>query len=151
MQQVTSAPGSVTIRGKTFAIPEPTPTDLSRIRNKMRELALASCTSPILAVNAVAKDLAPAVLAAAIADAVRQMAGGGVEPSDDAVRRQFQTVEGVRFQLWYLANRGGARLTLDEAAGLVDEENVFEVDDAIYAATQLGNLPGPKASGTGPG
>jgi hypothetical protein len=145
MQQVSSAPGSVTVRGRTLPIPRPTPTDLARIRDKMREYAAESCTSPILAVDAVAKQLSPAALAVAMQLAVQQAAGGGAEPSDDAVRRQFQTVRGVRFQLWYLANRAGARLTHDEAAELVDEENVYEVDDAVFSATQLGESPGPKA------
>lgn len=151
MKQVSSSPGSLTVRGQTFAIPEPTPTDLTRIREKMREFALESCTSPLLAVDAVAKQLAPPVLAAALREAVQQASGGGVEPSDDAVRRQFQTVRGVRFQLWYLAKRGGARLTFEETAALVDDENVYEVDDAIFEATQLGKTPGPKASEAGPG
>lgn len=151
MRLVESGPGSITVKGRTFTIPAPTPTDLMRIRDKMREYALRECTHPLLAVNAIAKELAPQVLAEAMRIAVQQASGGGAEPSDDAIRRQFQTVEGIRFQFWYLANRGGTRITEKEVAELIDEEMRYDIDDAIYQATQLGELPGPKASESGVG
>jgi len=151
MQLVSSAPGSITIKGKTFAIPEPTPTDLMRLRDKMREYALRDCTNPILAVNAIAKELAPELKAEALRVAIQQASGGGAEPSDDAIRRQFQSVEGIRFQFWYLAKRGGSNITQKEVDDLIDEEIRYEVDDALFQATRLGELPGPKASENGVG
>lgn len=151
MQTVTASPGSVTIKGRTFAIPQPSATDILRVREKMRELALPSCTSPLLAVNAVAKELDPAVLQMMCAAAVSQGAGGGAEPTEEAIRRQYTTLDGVRFQLWYFAKRGGSSATLKEIEDLVDEEIRYDVDDAIYRATRLPETPGPKASPAGAG
>lgn len=146
MQTATATRGTVTIKGRTFAIPQPTQADISRVRDRMRDLALAGCTSPILAVNAVAKELPPAVFAAAMEAAVSKAAGGGAEPTPDAVNRQYGTLEGIRFQLWYFAKKGGSPVTLKEIEDLVGEEDRYEVDDALYRATQLGDLPGPKVS-----
>lgn len=146
MQTVFAIPGKITVKGREFQIPAPTSTDLARIRDRMRELARRQCVNPLLAVNAIANELAPHVLQAALEMALAKSAGGGVEPTPDAIAQQFETLEGVRFQLWYLASRIQASLKPEDVAALVLEEDRYAVADAIFEATKLGEeKEGPKA------
>lgn len=149
MQTASAVPGRITVKGRDFAILPPTPDDLTKIHERMRELALPSCTSPLLVVNAVAKDLDPGVLAVMAQAAVARASGGGSEPTEDAIRRQYRTIEGVRFQLWYFANKGGASLSMKDVEAMVGEEERYAVDDALFTACGLGKLPGPKDSAPG--
>ena len=150
MKPILSTSGSVTINGKTFPVAKLTETDYSRIRARMRELALPSCVNPLVAVNAMADQLAPAVLQMAITDAVSRMSGGGAEPTPDAIDRAFESVKGVQFQFWYCARKANPNLTFAEVEGLITEDNRYEVADTLVAALKpTEDADVPKASPAG--
>lgn len=155
MKPIDSGPGWIMLKGKRYAIPKPTAKDLRRIAEQMREFALEGCTHPVLALNPVAKQLDPALLAAAVDAAVGKAAGGPVEPSESAVLRQYGTLAGVRFQFWYLATRDDSQKSLspNEVLELVAEADRYDLADALEVATGLRELDrekdDPKASPAG--
>lgn len=148
---VLGVPGTLTVAGRTFAVPPQTPGDVGRTRDAMRRLALAECSSPLDLVNAHAAKLAPAVFSEAVRQAVAMGSGGGVEPSQEAVLRAYDSLDGVRWRLWYQARKAEPGLARDEVDRLVTDENVYDVADALLDALGLRALDpkGPPASGTG--
>jgi hypothetical protein len=143
-------PGTVTVKGRAFAVAQPTAADLGRIHEKMRDLATAGCANPLAAVNAAAEGLAPAVLSEAIRHAVSIGSGGGVEPTREAVFRTYDSLDGVRFRLWYLARKCDDKLPKADVDALVGEDDRYEVADALAAATAPAAGPdSPKAPPAG--
>ncbi len=136
MKPIEAGPGWIRLKGQLYTIPAPTPSDLQRVAEKMRDLAIPACTNPLLAVNAVAKQLDPAVLDRLLLAAGRETWGGGVEPHPDAIARQYGSLAGVRFQFWYLATREASQksLTLDKVEDLVTENDRYDLADAIGVA-----------------
>lgn len=153
MKAVEFGPGWITLRGRRYAITKPAASDLQRIAARMRELALPTCTNPILEVNAVAGELKPVVLAALLEIAGNKKWGGGVEPSPEAVARQYDSLEGVRWQFWFLVTRepGQKDVSLEQITDLVGEAERYDLADAILGAVQLpaGGEADPKASEAG--
>lgn len=144
MQPIFAEPGKVTVKGKTFRVVAPTASDFARLRSRMRELAQEKCVHPLSAVNAIAEGLSPLVLDRSLSIAINVAAGGGVEPTADAIAREFEGLEGVRYQLWYLARKADPTLTLDTVTELVGEEDRWDVIDALNAATSPA-ADGPKS------
>lgn len=137
---VFAPPGTVRLGGREFVIPKPTPGDAARVHERMRELAARACVSPLAYVNAAAADLAPGVLAEALRAAVAMGSGGGVEPTREAVTRAYDSLEGVRFQVWYYARKACPGLTPDEVAALVPEDARYDAADALLSALGLRDL-----------
>ena len=146
---VLGIPGSVTIAGREFVIPQPTSADVVRVHNRMRELAQRSCVSPLAYVNANAEGLNPVVLSESLRAAIAMGSGGGVEPNRETVFRAYDTLEGVRFRLWYFARKTQPALTQDDVAGLVVEDNVYDVSDALAKAQPAPETAGPLAPRSG--
>jgi hypothetical protein len=142
-------PGTVTVGGREFVVPQPSASDLARVHDRMREIASRACVSPLLAVNAIAKELEPGVAAEAIRAAVAMGSGGGVEPTREAVMRAYDSLDGVRWRLWYSARKTDPGLTQAAVNELVTDENRFEVADALFTATNP--AAGPDAPKAPPG
>ena len=138
-------PGTLTIAGQTFVIPSPTAGDLARLADRMRELAMPGMANPLMAVNAVATEMHAGVASEAIRHAVAMAAGGGVEPTREAVMRQYQSLAGLRFQVWYFVRKTVPGFTQKQAEELVTEENRYDVADGLIDAQQLPEDAGPKA------
>lgn len=143
-------PGTVTVRGREFVVPSPTASDLNRVHERMRELAQRQCVSPLAYVNANAEGLLPAVLAESLRAAVAMGSGGGTEPTRESVFRAYDSLDGVRFRLWYHARKALPELTRAEVDKLVDDENRYDVSDALAKATSPADGPAdPKAPASG--
>lgn len=150
MKSILTKGGMVTLGGREFPVAAPTVTDLARIRAHMRRLAQPQCMSPLLAVNAVADQLLPGVLSESLRLAVQQGAGGGATPTAELIEEQFESLEGVRFQFWYLAHKANAALTLAEVEPLITDDNRFDVADALIAALKPAeDADAPKVSAAG--
>lgn len=144
MKAALGTPGTITLRGRDFAVPQPTAGDAGRVHDRMRELAARDCVSPLAFVNANAPQLSPAVLAESVRAAVAMGSGGGSEPTQAAVQRAYNSLDGVRFQVWYYARKGSPGLTQAEVDSLVAEEDRYDAADALAAALF------PEAGGGGP-
>lgn len=155
MKSVEAGKGWIKIKGTTYRIPQPTPTDSQRIADRMRELAIPECTNPLLAVNAIASQLSPAVLQVSLEIAGRAAWGGGIEPTKEAVDRQYGSLAGLRFIFLYLARRdeGQKDLTVETVDELITEPDRYDLIDALGIATGMSgdgkDKDDPKASGTG--
>lgn len=147
VKAVFGVPGSVTVRGREFVLPAPTASDLARVHDRMRELAARACVSPIQYVNANAGDLLPGVLAEALRSAIAMGSGGGVEPNREAVVRAYDTLDGVRFRLWFHARKAEPSLTQADVDKLVTDDDRYELADALFEATTPAapEAGGPKA------
>lgn len=152
MQTVFALPGSVTVKGRTFPVPKPTATDLARVREQMRLLARANCTEPLKYVAAqIEGGIPPAVIQIAIGEALKLGSGGGVEPTDAAVAREYDSLAGVRYRLWFHARKLTTELTHADVEALVGEEEQYDVADALFTALGLGErgADAPKAPSAG--
>lgn len=144
------SPGLLVIGDYEYTVPPPTPGDLARTHDAMREIAQKSCVSPLAFVNAAADTLSPLVLSESVRAAVAMGSGGGVEPTREAILRAYDSLEGVRWQFWYVAKKSDPAVTRGRAAELVTEENRYDVSDALAVATGLRKLDegkGPPGSG----
>ncbi len=147
--QVIGAANTVQIGDQEFVVPYPTPADMVRVREKMREIASKSCVHPVAAVNAIADTLSGPVLTEALRQAVQISSGGGSEPTQGAIIRAYDSLEGVRFQLWYFARKTNTNLTSAEVEALVTDDNRYDVADALAKAVVPEVPNGPKASAGG--
>lgn len=143
----TGVPGLVTVGGREFVIPAQTPGDAARVHDRMRRLALAGCRSPLEYVAAQPPEAFPypADRLEAIRAAVALGSGGGVEPTREAVVREYGSLAGVRWRLWYHARKTHPDLTQADADALVTDDTVYEVADALEAALGLQELDPKKA------
>jgi hypothetical protein len=116
---------------------------------RMKELARARCISPL---DFVLKHthLNPAQLAAAVSEAIKLGSGGGAEPTPDAVWEQYVTLEGVRWRVWYHVSRAHKEFTIEDAAKLVTEDNLFDAATALDEALKFRALD-PKGEGSATG
>ena len=146
---VLGTPGVVRVGGREFVVPQPTAGDEARVYEAMRDVAAKACVSPLSYVNANAEGMAPGVLAEALRVAVAMGSGGGVEPTREAVQRAYSSLDGVRFQLWYYARKAEPKLTRQEVADLVGEDDRYDVLDALAAAQPRGAQGDPKAPSGG--
>lgn len=145
---VLGVPGSVTIKGRTFVIEPRTPRDAARVREQMRQLALPGCTEPLKYVSAQIEDLHPAAAQIATAEALKLGTGGGVEPHEAAIARQYESLDGARFQLWYYARKADKNLTREAVDALVGEDDVYDVVDALVEALKEPGFPKASTSET---
>lgn len=130
-------PGVLTLAGRSFVILPPTTGDMLRVQDKMRELARAKCVSPLdFALKHT--HLPPAVLAVAVSEALKLGAGGGVQPTAEAVADEYLSLEGVRWRVWYHASRALPDLHPDDAAALVTPDNLLDAAEGLDRALRLG-------------
>lgn len=154
---VLGVPGVVRLAGRELVVPQPTPADVARVHDHMRRLAQAGCVSPLDFVSAHRDKLDPGTYAESLRAAVLLGSGGGVEPTREAVLRTYDTLEGVRFRLFYAARKGDPAVTREWVNDHVTEDNLYDVSDALAAATDPGLDPkkvppsGPKTSSPSPG
>lgn len=144
MRSVLNIPGGVQVKGRAFVLPVPTAGDVARVHERMRQLAQRDVVSPIAYVAANADALPPVLLAEAVRAAVAMGSGGGAEPTREAVFRAYDTLDGVRFRLWYYARKAEPGLAREAVDALVGEDDVYDVADALVAAHDAG-ADGPKA------
>lgn len=150
LKTIFGIPGTLTLKGREFVIPQPTPADVARVHDRMRELAVSACVHPLASVNAIAGELNPGVLAESVRAAVAMGAGGGVEPTRESVHRQYETLAGVRFRVWFYAKKTTPGLTLDEVNALIPEDDRYDVADALFEAMGLASVD-PKSEGPATG
>lgn len=131
------APGHLTLGGITFTVLPPTPGDMIRTGDKMKELARAKCAGPLDYVVRNSATLPPAMLALAVAEAIKLGAGGGVEPTIESVWEQYTTLEGVRWRVWYHVSRVLPDFTPEAAAALVTDDNRLDAAEQLDAALKL--------------
>lgn len=147
-----ASPGEVKIAGASFVITPPTPGDLLRELERMRDLARSRVVPPLEYVFAQSDKLAPAALALSVSEAIKLGAGGGVDPTPGVVIEQYTSLEGVRWRAWYHASRALPGLKADVFEKLVTDDNRLSVSDQLDAACKLKaadpNAQGP-ATGSG--
>jgi hypothetical protein len=149
VEQLAGAPAILELGDQKFVILPPRPRDKLIVGTRMREMARAKCCSPL---DYVLKhtSLPTAALALAISEAIKLGSGGGVDPSPDAVWEQYDTLEGVRFQLWHYVSRAHKEFTPEQAAKLVTEDNLYDVAEKLNKALQLAAIdPNAVAPATG--
>ena len=135
-ERFAGAPAVLELGGRSLVILPPTPRDQLVVGTRMKELARKRCVSPLEFVLRHA-NLPPAALSVAVAEAIKLGAGGGVDPSPDAVWDEYDTLEGVWFQLWHFAHRAHKDFTPEQAAELVTEDNLFDAAEKLNAALRL--------------
>jgi hypothetical protein len=150
-QPLDRTPAVLALGGRQFAIMRPENRDMLAVRARMVALAQAKCLSPVDYAATHAHLPAP-VFAALLGEALKLGAGGGVKPHPDAVWDEYDTLEGVRFRVWYHASRAHKDLKPEEVAALVTEDNLFDAAEALSLALRFGELdPGADAKKNTPG
>lgn len=140
IRSVFAIPGTLTVKGREFVIMPPSSSDVARVHDKMRELATRQCVNPLLAVNAVAGELAPGVLAESLRAAVAIGSGGGIEPTRESIARQYDTLDGIRWRVWFHARKALPALTHSEVESLIGEDDRYDVADALAEALGLNGV-----------
>lgn len=148
---VTGLPGVVVVGGREWVLPPPSAADAARVYRLMWDLARKDCVNPLAFVNATAADLSPAVFQVAVREALAMGSGGGPAPTDDAVLRAYDSLDGVRLRFWYFARKLDEKVTQAVVKTWITDENVYDVMDALAKAQGLRDLDpkGTPGSGTG--
>jgi hypothetical protein len=134
-------PAVLKFGGREFVILPPTPRDMLAVNARMKALARAKCTSPLdYALSH--QHLSGAALEMAVTQALKLGSGGGVRPEPEAVWDEFATLEGVRWRVWYHVTRVPAQsgFSVEEAAALVSEDNLFDAAEALDRALKFTSL-----------
>lgn len=137
MDGLAALPGTLVLGGETYTILPATPGDMLRTADKMKELARARCVSPLAFVMQHGQSLAPQALALAVSEAIKLGAGGGVDPTPEAVWDQYTTLEGVRWRAWYHVSRVRPDVTREAVAAHISDENRLDVAEQLDAALSL--------------
>lgn len=139
VEQLAKAPGVLKIGERQFVILPPTPRDMLAVGTRMRELARSRCVSPL---DYVLKHthLNPAALSLALREAIALGAGPPIKLDPESVWEQYDTIEGLRFRVWYHVSRAHKDFTPEQAEELVTEDNLFDVADALNQALRFGEL-----------
>jgi hypothetical protein len=148
---IASAPGLLKLGGREFVILRPTSRDLLAVSERMTAFAREQCLTPLEWVLKLHAHLPAALLSVAVREAIALGAGSGQgtdekptagrEPTDDLVWKQYHTLAGVRWRVWYAVSRvPEGKFTLDDAAGLVTDDNLFIAAAELDAACKFGEL-----------
>jgi hypothetical protein len=135
-----ATPGILKLDGREYVVQPPSPTDVMCVHERMTELAGEAMTSPLAYVSANRELLDPATFEVAVRAAVAMGAGGGSEPTPESVSRQYRSLEGIRWRVWYAIKKSDPTFTQEQAAKLVTEENRFEIMTALDRALGLEKL-----------
>lgn len=139
-QTVVQTPGLLKLGGREFVILPPETRDAVATHARMTELARARCVSPLDYVLR-HTHLPPALLAAAVAEAIKIGAGGGDrEPTPETVNEQYTTTEGVRWRVWWHVSRVLKDFGPEDAAALVTDDNAFDTALLLDAALKFAAL-----------
>lgn len=135
-----ASPISVSVAGTSYLANPPTPSDIIAYREEMKRQCRAAGTveDPIVAVASTLEKINPMFHAVFAEAAVKLRAGGGVEPSDDAVTAQLYTPDGAAFMLWLLASKNHPGLKIEDVRSKIPDTVV-----ARDVMTQLGKLLSP--------
>lgn len=143
-------PGTLTLGGASFVILAPTPGDKLRVDERMREMALAKCVSPVDYAMQFAR-LPEAAFRLLLSEAIKLGAGGGVKPHPDAVWDEYTSLEGVRWRAWYHISRVLPDYPLEAATEAITPDNLFVVAEGLDKALKLASAdPNAPAPATGP-
>jgi hypothetical protein len=139
----------LSVGGREFVILPPTPRDMIATTQRMRELAQAQYISPLD--YALKHTHLPAVqLSIAVSEAIKLGSGKALKATDEEVWEQYDSLEGVRWRLWWHASQTAPGLTLTEVAALVPDGEHLRVADALNAALKFRELdPNAQAPATG--
>lgn len=136
----------VTVGGREFVILPPTPRDMIATAQRMKELAQAQYRSPLDYVLT-HSHLPPAALSLAVSEAIKLGSGKALKATADEVWEQYQTLEGVRWRVWFHASKTCPELTLEEVSALVPDGEHIRVVEALDAALSFKesdpNAPAP--------
>ena len=146
LEAIAGRPGQLTVGPRVFTIAPPTPGDMLREMLQMRQLARATCLSPI-DYAARHAHLPPSVFAVVMREAVALGAssGGKTEPTDQVFQEQYALPEGVRWRLHYHVSRSGYKdFTEADAKALVTDHNCIDLCNALDAALKLATLDAEK-------
>lgn len=149
-EALSKTPGLLSLGGREFVILPPTPRDQLATMDRMKSLARAKCVSPLDYVLKHAT-LPPGAMALAVQEAIKLGAGGGIEPTPDAVWEQYTSLDGVRWRVWYHVSRVVKDFKPEDVAPLVTEDNLFDAAEALDAALKFGAVDSEKktpATGT---
>lgn len=135
-----AVPGTLRLGTREFVVPAPAPSDAARVHRKMKELASRSCVSPLEYVSANREKLDPVTLTEAIRAAVAIGSGGGVQPHREAIMDAYDTLEGVRWRIWWAVRKGDKAITLEAVSSLVTEDNYYEAAEDLHKALGLDDL-----------
>lgn len=136
----------LTVGGREFVILPPTPRDMIATAQRMRELAQAQYRSPVdYALSH--GHLPPAALALVVSEAIKLGSGKALKATPEEVYDQYETLEGVRWRVWYHASKACPALTTEEVAALVPDGEHLRVREALDAALSFKesdpNAPAP--------
>lgn len=139
----------LTVGGRQFVIPPPTPRDMLAVSQRMKELAQAEYMSPLDYASKHAHLPAP-VFAMALSEAVKLGSGKALKATPDEIWDQYSTLAGVRWRVWHHASRLYPTLTLEEVADLIPDGEHLRVAEALDAALAFKELdPNAHAPATG--
>jgi hypothetical protein len=139
----------LTVGGRAFVVLPPTPRDMLNVNQRMTELAQAQYRSP-LDYACSHTHLPPVLLALSVSEAIKLGSGKALKATRDEIWDQYQTLEGVRWRVWYHASQTTPGLTLDEVAALVPDGEHITVAEALDAALSFKELdPNAQAPATG--
>jgi len=123
-----AAPGAITLNGKTLYLSPLTTADFAELRERLREMALASVQTPLQALAVDFEKLPAAMRAMAMNEAIAQASGSKkAEPTKEAIAALAGTLDGVRLSLFLSARKLHPGLTREMATEFVTEENKFAV------------------------
>lgn len=145
------SPGVLALGGREYVILPPTPRDMLATHARMKELARARCVSPLEYVLQHSGTLPAGALALAVAEAIKLGAGGGIDPTPDAVWEQYTTLAGARWRVWYHVSRVLKDFKPADVEPLVTEDNIADALEALDVALRIGAIdPNAPAPATGP-
>jgi hypothetical protein len=139
------------VGGRSFVILPPTPRDMLAANQRMKELAQAQYRSPLDYVLTHGH-LPPAAMSLAVSEAIKLGSGKALKATPEEVWDQYQTLEGVRWRVWYHASKTCPELTLEEVAALVPDGEHLRVVESLDAALSFKetdpNAPAPATGST---
>lgn len=126
-QQITAAPGPLTVGGKTFLVGPPTPADLLNLRRWLRRewAKQPAAAGPALA-SADLAALDPADRRVFL-EAYAGRLTAKREPTEEEAFDLMTSPAGAAYMVWVSARKHQPALTLEEVRSLVTEENVDQV------------------------
>lgn len=142
----TGAPGTITLGEQVFLVAQPTDADFVTLRRHLRELFLQRARTPLKAIMEDLKGLPPGVQQEVLKAAVAQQAGGGSEPTSEALQQLLFEPDGCRFWVWLLARKHQPLLKLEELLPLITPETVDDTLAQLLRASGFKDMD-PNVSG----
>jgi hypothetical protein len=128
-EAVLAPPGTLRVGSRTFIIRPPAASDYAALHAELRKQVQAQMVAPIEAANRrvseaerAGKPLSPSVVEVLVRLALAaESKGEKVEPTEQQIQQQLQTLEGGHWYVWTLAQKADGRLTLGEVQSLLPD------------------------------